>query len=186
MSNISTKNKSVFFENIGSRFTDFKKRMKRLSKQCNIIFDEDIFMSTIIYCTNTFFNSNATNDDIDKYFWQSYKNNVLQYCLRNKLIYKEDIETDFDYIEDTSYNCDKYKIVEIIKGEIEKDFGKSILDAWILHICEGLTYEELEERGYNQKLLHNEFRQIKRHILNKYVKENKVLHDLLIDNDFIK
>ena len=43
-------------------------------------------------------------------------------------------------------------------------------------------YLECEYAGLN---LHNEFRQIKRHICNKFVKTNKKLKTLLIENNFL-
>ena len=69
-----------------------------------------------------------------------------------------------DKINDNSNDCvysdDIDEIVEIIKKEVKENFGEKIFDAWLLHICNGLTYEELEceYAGLN---LHNEFRQIK-------------------------
>ena len=77
----------------------------------------------------------------------------------------------------------KYDVTHHSK-EVKENFGEKIFDAWLLHICNGLTYEELEceYAGLN---LHNEFRQIKRHITQKYVNKNPKLKRLLSENNLI-
>jgi hypothetical protein len=55
----------------------------------------------------------------------------------------------------------------------------------LLHVCNNYTYEELEKYGYKGLNLHNEFRQIKRHICSKFIKTNTKLKTLLIENNFL-
>lgn len=185
MDDYGVKNPNVFFENIGARFSEFKRNVKVLSRKANIVFDEDIFMNTILFCMNTFKNQEAKNDDIDKYFWKAFKYNTILFNERNKTQYFQDIEDIDDTIEDEEYSNDRYDIVDIIKGEVEKEFGKTILDVWLLHICEGYTYEDLEKMGYDKAFLHNSFRKIKRHILTNYANKNNKLKTLLKNNNLI-
>jgi hypothetical protein len=178
-------NVNFFFKNVESRFDSFKKKIEKLSQKQGIVFDEDIFMDTIVKCMTTFSNGNANDNDVDYYFWVAYKQNIISFHTRNKFkntLNFDDIEGD---IVDTDYNSDIDEIVSLIKDEIKKDFGEKTLSAWILHVCSGYTYNELKECGYDDLNLHNEFRQIKRHILQKYITKNLKLKQLLIENNFI-
>lgn len=175
---------NVFLKKIETRFKTFKNKIEKLSYKNNIGFDEDVFMDSILRCTETFKNENATDIDVDNYFWKAYKQNMISSCTRDK--FKNSVS--LDKIEDDSNDCvysdDIDEIVEIIKKEVKENFGDKILEAWLLHICNGLTYEELkcEYAGLN---LHNEFRQIKRHITQKYVNKNPKLKRLLSENYLI-
>ena len=63
---------TYFFNKIESRFKTFKNKIKKLSYKNNIGFDEDVFMDSILRCTETFKNKNenATDNDVDNYFWK--------------------------------------------------------------------------------------------------------------------
>jgi hypothetical protein len=176
--------RNIFFNKIENRFESFKNKIAKLSYKNNIGFDEDVFMDSILRCTETFKNENATEIDVDNYFWKAYKQNMISSCTRDK--FKDFVP--LDKIKDDSNDCvysdDIDEIVKIITKEVKENFGDKILDAWLLHICNGVTYEELEceYAGLN---LHNEFRQIKRHITQKYVKNNPKLKRLLSENNLI-
>jgi hypothetical protein len=175
-----------FFNCIGADFKSFKEKIFKLALKSNIEFNEDVFMDTIIRCANTFPSENATKIDIENYFWRAFKQNSFSNFSRNKFHDTINFDVFGDGIVDNEYNADIDEIVDLLKNEVEKEFGSQICDAWILHNSYGLTYEELEKRGYEGLNLHNEFRQIKRHIFNKFVKENKKIKTLLIDNNFLK
>lgn len=175
---------NVFFNKIESRFKTFKNKIEKLSYKNNIGFDEDVFMDTILRCTEAFKNENATDNDVDNYFWKAYKQNMISSCTRDKFRNSVPLDKIYDNNNDCVYSDDIDEIVEIIKKEVNENFGDKIFDAWLLHICNGLTYGELEceYAGLN---LHNKFRHIKRHITQKYVNKNPKLKKLLIENNLI-
>lgn len=176
---------NLFFHLIEHRFKSFKNKIKKIAKKNNIIFDEDVFMDTLIKCNNTFNIENATEEDIDIYFWTSFKQNCFSKFSRNKFRDTINFDNFGDDIIDDDYNIDIDEIVDLIKSEVKTKFGTQLYDAWILHVCEDYTYIELEEYGYKGLNLHNEFRQIKRYICNKFIKNNNKLKILLKENNFI-
>ena len=175
-----------FFQSVSDKeFKSFKTKIIKLCAKNNIEFNEDVFMDTIVRCMTTFSKENATNVDVEHYFWRAFKQNSFSYFSRNKFKDSIDVEIFGDGILNTEYNADIDEIVDLLKNEVEKKFGSQVCDAWILHVCYDYTYAELEQRGYEGLNLHNEFRQIKRHIFNKVVKENNKLKTLLKDNNLI-
>jgi hypothetical protein len=176
--------RNIFFNKIENRFESFKNKIVNLSYKNNIGFDEDVFMDSILRCTETFKNENATEIDVDNYFWKAYKQNMISSCTRDKFKNFVPLDKIKDDNNDCVYSDDIDEIVKIITTEVKENFGDKILDAWLLHICNGVTYEELEceYAGLN---LHNEFRQIKRYIHNKFIKENNRFKTLLVENNFI-
>lgn len=176
---------NIFFRNVEPRFEPFKKNIKKMAIQNNIMFDEDVFMDTIIKCATTFSNKNATNKDIDMYFWMAFKQNSFSNFSRNK--FRDTVNFDNINIDifNENYNSDIDNILDLIKDEIINKFGENIYNAWILHICDEYTYTQLEENGYKGLNLHNDFRQIKRFIKQKLIKNNKILKELLRENNFI-
>jgi hypothetical protein len=176
--------RNIFFNKIENRFESFKNKIVKLSYKNNIGFDEDVFMDSILRCTETFKNENATEIDVDNYFWKAYKQNMISSRTRDKFKNFVPLDKIKDDNNDCVYSDDIDEIVKIITKEVRENFGDKILDAWLLHICNGVTYEELEceYAGLN---LHNEFRQIKRHITQKYVNKNPKLKRLLSENNLI-
>lgn len=175
-----------FFQSVsGEEFETFKRKIKSLSFKNNIIFNEDVFMETIVRCMVTFSKENATRSDIEHYFWRAFKQNSFSYFSRNKFKNSVKFEVYHETKPDTEYNTDIDDIVDLLKDEVEKEFGSEIFNAWILHICYDYTYAELEKRGYEGLNLHNEFKQIKRFINNKLIKKKPDLKRLLTDNNLL-
>ena len=69
--------KNPFFANIEPRFEAFKEKMCKLAHKNKVEFDEDIFMDTVIKCSETFNVENVTDIDIDNYFWTAFKQNCF-------------------------------------------------------------------------------------------------------------
>lgn len=176
-------NVNLFFHNIEPRFNKFKSKIKKLAHNNNIIFDEDVFMDTLIKCMSTFSTENASDVDIDNYFWKSFKQNSFTNFSRDKFRNTVNFDDFGDNILIDEYNADIDEIVDLIKNEVKDKFGDDIYSAWILHVCNDYTYTELEENGYEGLNLHNEFRQIKRYICQKLINKNKKLKMLLVENN---
>ena len=162
-------NVNIFFHNVEPRFESFKKSMKKMAMKNGISFDDDVFMDTLVSCSQTFSNQNATNSDIDNYFWIAFKQNSFSKISRNKFSDTVNFDDFGDNLIDELYNADIDEIVDLIKNEVIHEFGNDIYNAWMLHMCEGYTYTELEKCGYKGLNLHNEFRQIKRHIMHLHI-----------------
>lgn len=176
----------TFFQSVDDDgFKNFKNKIMRLAAKNDINFDEDVFMDTIIRCLTTFSKENATNEDVEHYFWTAFKQNSYSNFSRDKFKDSVDFSIFGDGIVCKEYNPDIDEIVDLVKSEVKKKFSKDIYEAWILHVCNDYTYSELEQHGYEGLNLHNEFRQIKRYILNKFVKNNKKINTLLKDNNLI-
>jgi hypothetical protein len=171
---------NIFFSNIGPRFESFKTKMLKFSEKNKISFDEDIFMDTVIKCSQTFKTENATNDDVDKYFWVAYKQNYFSKVKRNKIGEIIDLDELEDDIIDDEYNSDIDDIISIIKEEIQRKFGERIYTLW---------FEHLETKGKTTdndiKTLEKNVRKIKRYISGRYTKKNKNLKSLLKEHGYI-
>lgn len=174
---------TVFFRCIEPRFNSFKEKIKKLSASNNIIFSEDVFMDTLVRCAETFPTVDASEIDVDSYFWIAYKQNSYNALTRNKFKNTITVDEYGDNIIDVDYNNDIDIIADTIKEEIEKEFGLALCNAWMLHTCEGYTYSELERLGYKELNLHNSFKKIKRFVL-KIAKHNVMLRTLLTENNF--
>ena len=186
MENVSINtNSNTFIRNLEPRFKSFKAKIKKLAHKNKIIFDEDVFMDTLIKCMDTFQNERASNDDIDNYFWASFKKNSFSNFSRDKFRNTINFDDFGDNILNDEYNFEIDEIVVLIKSEVKSKFGDDIYNAWILHTCNDYTYSELEKNGYEGLNLHNEFRQIKRYICQKLINKNKQLKTLLIENNFL-
>ena len=118
-----------FFQCVdGDGFKSFKTKMMRLAAQNDINFDEDVFMDTIIKCLTTFSKDNATDKDIENYFWIAFKQNSYSYFSRDKFKDSVDFDGFKDSIENAEYNADIDDIVDLLKSEVEKEFGKEICE----------------------------------------------------------
>lgn len=181
----NTLSANIFFANVEQRFNKFKRGIVNKTKQSKIPFDDDVFMDTLIKCSNTFNNIYATNSDIDNYFWIAYKQNIFSTFSRNKFKNRVNFDDITETVINEEYNADIDDVVDLIKNEVKKEFGDKIYNAWIEHICNDKSYAELDIDDYKGLNLHNEFRQIKRFIFNKLIKNNKKIKTLLIENDFL-
>jgi hypothetical protein len=176
---------NAFAQYIEKNFNVLKQKMKNKAQKDKLIFDEDVFMNTIVKCLTVFPNNNATKTDIENYFWKAFKQNIFSNISRDKFRNSIDIDEFDDDVIDEEYNEDIDEIIDTIKNEIIKEFGPQIYDAWLLHVCNNYTYTELEKNGYKGLNLHNEFRQIKRFIDNKLLKGDTKLKRLLKENDLM-
>ena len=174
-----------FLHNVSPNFKLFKDKMEGRARKNKIPFSEDVFMDTLLKCAMAFSKENASNIDIDNYFWKAFKYNSFSYFTRDKFRDNINLDDFEDDIIDEEYNPDIDEIVDLIKQEVKKEFGPQIYDAWLLHVCNNYTYDELKRCGYEGLNLHNEFRQIKRYICQKFANENKTFNRLLKENNFI-
>lgn len=161
-----------FFVNIEPRFDSFKEKMHKMASKNHLEFNDDVFMDTIIRCMSTFTNENPRDVDVDKYFWVSYKQNLLNHIKRNKFRNKTDITSANDLLDDDIYNNDIDVLAGMTEQAIKDEFGDRVFEAWRLHVCEDLTYKEIARLGYDDINCHNEFREIKRFITGKYLQSH--------------
>jgi hypothetical protein len=148
---------SIFAQSVEPRFKSFKDKIKKIAKTHNVDFDEDVFMDTVIKCIDTFPTINATDNDVDNYFWVAFKRNSISSTTRNKFRNAIDIN-DADDIIDDQYNEDIDIISDTIKDAVKTEFGEELYNAWILHVCEDYTYTDLNDCGYGHLNLHNAFK----------------------------
>lgn len=153
-----------FFDNVGPRFDTFKKNMMKCSVANKIPFDEDVFMDTILSCAEVCPEDCTTSEDIDNYFWISYKQNVYN----SKRRFTNDSKVDMNAAEDeliwVSYNGDIDCLYEAIQDHLEDEFGYDIATAWMLHMCDGYSIGDLKAMGYNIPNPTGTFRKVKAYV----------------------
>lgn len=176
--------KNPFFANIELRFDAFKEKMIKLARKNKLDFDEDVFMDTILKCMKTFENKVTDNNEVDKYFWTAFRQNMSSSKSRNKFKDNVQIETMVNRLDEDGYNADIDELVAIIENEIRQEFSDDVYEAWYLHICENKTYKQLEALGYGNGL-HNDFKYIKIYITNKLIKKNINFKRLAQENHLI-
>ena len=172
-----------FFDNVGPRFDSFKKIIMRCSNINKIPFNEDIFMDTILSCAEVCPEDCATNEDIDNYFWISYKQNV--YNSRRKSIgdTKVDMGTAEDELIWSTYNEDIDCLYEAIQDHLEDKFGYDIAAAWLLHMTEGYSVAELQAMGYNIPNPTGTFRKVWEYV-EKLAETDKDFRIMLKNNNY--
>lgn len=174
-----------FSTNVEPRFKTFKEKIQKMATKNKIMFNEDVFMDTLIKCMTTFTNENPKDSDVDKYFWVAYRQNCLNVISRNKFKNTTEVSTLGDILDDDKYNEDIDTLAEITENAIKEQFGERVLEAWKLHVCENKTYKEITKLGYEDINLHNEFREIKRYMTSKYLKKNPEYTKLAKQNNII-
>ena len=172
-----------FFTNVEPRFNSFKEKMQKMASKNHIEFNDDVFMDTMIRCMNTFMNESPRNSDVDKYFWVSYKQNLSNSITRNKFKNMTNVSELGDILDDEHYNEEIDTLAEITENAIREHFGDRVFEAWKLHVCDDLTYKEIASLGYDDLNLHNEFREIKRYMTGKYLKQNPEFTKLAKENN---
>lgn len=176
---------NLFFRNVEPRFEAFKQNICAIARKSGIEFDEDIFMETIIKCMKTFSTENATNTDVDRYFWKAFKLNTFTKATRNKQIHFVDIDTILDMPDEEPYNDDIDTMAEMVEVEVRRKYGDRVYEAWRHHICDDKTYKELEEMGYVGMNLHDTFRNIKNYLKGDFLKKNTYFKTLAVENNLI-
>jgi hypothetical protein len=72
---------------------------------------------------------------------------------------------------------------DMCENAIREHFGDRVFEAWKLHVCDNLTYKEINKLGYEDLNLHNEFREIKRYMTGKFLKNNMQFTNLAKENN---
>lgn len=163
-------------------YCEIVKKYKCATYSLGMTFDQDVFHDTYIKCEQTLRNKNITKDDIMKYLWVSYINNLRkskQYTKYKPKMYDMN-ESSYNIIDEN--NChyeERFAIYNIIKNEVINEYGEDEFVVWYLHFGEGKTYEDLEKMGYTNFNFHNLFRSINRYVKNKLLKKHE---DLLNSN----
>lgn len=144
-------------------------------------FDEDLFVDVVLKCIKTLENKDLSKQEFSKYIWVAYLNKVKRIKSKKIFINSLDdfIEVDENlYIIDEEYNENTDNLYNEIVKEIKNKFGESVTNAWILHICHNKSYKELANDFRDMKF-NFEFKRIKKYILNKLVKTNKNILELM-------
>lgn len=171
-----------FINVIGSDFEETKQNFQIGLKKCGYEFDEDLFVDVCMKCNNVLKDRELTKKECIKYLWVAYVNTLKR--IKTNQIYI----TSLDCILKTEeigegicvdeYNEDKDKLCEFILNAIKEKFGESVAKAWRLHICDGISYKELEREFVGMKF-NFEFKRIKKYILNNLAKTDKIFIELM-------
>ena len=152
MRNTDTTGKT-FMNIVAGDFSKIKSKFINKCKTNEIEFDEDLFMDAFLCCCKTLNDKEMSKEECIKYYWVSYINKIKTDKPKElKFVSFDEIESSSSVMPQFGSYCswidDKYNgIIEYIYQKYDKEYA----EAWILHICEGKSYKELSELGYDFK-----------------------------------
>lgn len=151
---------------IGNNYYKIKENFKRIFYSQNIIFDEDIFHTTIYNCYTSLNNNKLFfnyENDLLSYLFASLKMNTFRdkKYSRNKNTHIDFTDIDIHSISDIEYQCDK----NIINSELEDKFGKDLVNLYYKNI-NGISISTLQHL-YNVKNLKAKLKEIKNFVEQK-------------------
>lgn len=166
---MDTEIRGKFMDIIGADFDNIKDSFINRCKKFEMEFDEDVFMDTLLNCERVLGDKEMIKSDCLRYYWVAYANKL------KTIKSKQDLFIPYDDI--LNYNIqqplyDSYNpLIDSMYNEIVKlaykKFDKTYVDAWLIHVCEGKSYKELRDMGYNFKF-NDIFKRITRLIKKEY------------------
>lgn len=152
---------NLFLNRIASKFQSIHEKFQLNMIKLGLVFDEDIFVDTLLKCNDKLVKEGLCDKDIISYFWIAFKNNTLREFkyLRNQTT-DEIPETLFD---DSDGSTDLFD--EVTKLIIDK-FGVEMYQLFVLH-ANGTSYDELYKITKMDKLKYK-FRRIREYVKSKY------------------
>lgn len=166
---MSTEVCGKFMDIISSDFDNIKNAFIKRCINNELDFDEDVFMDALLNCERVLNGKLMTKSECIKYYWVAYSNKLRTFKSKQDIFvsYDDIMNYNIQSSLNSSYNSSvDYKYNEIVKMAYEK-FDKIYVDAWLAHICEGKTYKELQELGYNFKF-NDIFKRITKFIKKEY------------------
>lgn len=162
-------NGPTFDDIIGTKFKEIKNKFKSKSESLYEEFDEDVFIDAYIKCHDIFANKTLSQEEYIKYFWTAYSNNFK--TARSKIVEVsfEDITPNQIISINDSYNVNIDKKYQEIIDFVTKKFGDYYASAWIKHVCEDISYKELDALRYNFKY-NDVFKKINKIVRDKFKK----------------
>lgn len=127
----------IFMNYIGDNYNQLKKRMKGYCFNKSIIFNEDVFQSTIIRCYDLITKNKTMKDNtpsgIENFFFMAFKTNIVR-------------ELEYAYIKNRDYNItgdalkdkyEEYKETETTQDEkVSRDMYLDFSTKYILNLIE--------------------------------------------------
>lgn len=159
-----------FIEFVGEHLNVLKGKFATQIRKLGYDFDEDIFSDTIVKCNEKFFDDEALENEMENYFWASFKNNTMRelnyYWSRNKVSDENITDEVMGSTEDDNIKEDVYEEYIIVSNMIIKEFGIQLYKLFSLH-ANGTEYDELI-RESNIKDLKYQFRKIREYVRKNY------------------
>lgn len=168
-------------EKVSKNYKEIKSAFLANSHTLKMQFDEDVFHDTLLCCCKCY--KDDTNDlkKVKAYFWVSYKTNMLKKALSNKPIdYFEDMK-EFDMM-DEEYVPEMDELADMVKNELELEFGEYVANLWLRHVVLDLTYEEIEKES-NIHNVHYTFKKIRNFIRQELPKKNPRFKEIVRNLD---
>ena len=119
----------LFLNYINDNYTVLKNKYRKICKENDIDFDDDVFSSTILKCYEAIERKGNLDDTshqgIENYFFRSFKQNTKrekQYCR----VTKRDLNITSDNINEIYedwYNDNKDTAINKVKSDLYKDFS---------------------------------------------------------------
>lgn len=163
------------------KFNEIKHNFICASKKNGLGFNEDIFIDSYIKCNETLKNKNLDENEIIKYFWVSYCNNIKKEFRNNKHKCNVEISESFDATVDEDYDDRKLVLYDTIITSVKEKYSELEYTLWYLHFVEKKSYESLVDMGYKNINFHNLFRNINYYIKNKLPNENTEYNNIIKD-----
>lgn len=167
-----------FITIVSENFNEIRRNFERGLCKIGYEWDEDLFIDVFLKCVEILKNRKLTKSGAIKYYWVSYLNTLRKYKVKSKqLINTDDLPEDIALYTPT-YNKDVDIIFDIIMLAIREKFGDRIANAWKSHICQGKTYKELANEGFNDMKFNYEFKRIMKYIRKDLSKKDKTFAEL--------
>lgn len=130
-----------YLDYAGKVYEDNKKKWRKMVDD----FDEDIYNDTIIKVYEAILKGEDTDNDINGYWFTSFKNNIKRSKGYKKNKDKEDISVAINKeYEDEEINL-YYSNLESILLEIRKKFDRRTFEVFRMYLLCNISYEELDK-----------------------------------------
>ena len=162
-----------FVDVVSNGFNKIRAEFERNS--CNSFgeFDEDLLMDSYIKCCDALVDRDMQESEYIKYFWKTYSN-LYKTSRSNPLAMVRIDDPNNGRIINLQdpYNISIDLTCEKILKMVYKKFSKDHVDAWVLHVYDNKSYDELEELGYNFKF-NDIFKRITKWVRKEFDKTKK-------------
>jgi hypothetical protein len=176
-------NKQTFSNIVAENYNEICRNFRSGLKAKGYVFDEDVMNDAFISCCNTLKNKEITKTEAIKYYWVAYinkyktkinKENLFEYC--------DNIEEEFEDIENEKYDSTIDGIYDIIIRGIQDHYGVRKATIWEMYACQGKSSKEIKAMGFDDIDNYAYFtKQVKRYIKNHIIPENRELRELIVE-----
>lgn len=167
----------AFMETVSSNYDEIRRTFIRNMSGLKMNFDKDVFHDTLLSCCKVYKDDTENVKKVKAYFWVAFRTNTLNKRKRVKRMENIDELKGFDII-DEEYVPEIDELVELVRNELYKEFGKETTDIWLRHVMMNESYEKLQAES-NMHNMHYQFKKIRNYIRTELPKKSVRFNELL-------